>query len=416
MQQRLTQVDVIRLGEKVPTGEKDRNGNPKFRPTKLMTFRLTSPKRGLMEKVAELYGGEVRDWPDGPDGPEFQVITKATELPVYVLPQRIDPNLELWGNRHRQRLCDGATERIRNAPCLCEVAARRRYEQARRPWPEDGKFERTRDDCKPTTRLSVVLSDVSDGQWKLESHGWNAAAELPTATTVYLAMAQKPVPAMLKLDIRDEPKLVIKDGREKVESRKFAVPVLDFGDLFNARQALTGGIDAAVERALAGGQQRREIGSAPAEQKPVEQPAEQKRTALQVLAMVKLTRNLAQLNDLTGAAQAVDAADPDIESLKSEFRRRWEQFKAAETQQAEPATATATEQPLVEEVVDAEIVDDSAEGQRLWNAVMEASPFDSMTELNRNFREVTGATHNLDDAKVDELAEYLKALQARAAA
>lgn len=260
LQLRLTQVGVIRLGEK----RTNNNGKTTF-PAKLETFRLTSPSRQLIEKVAKLYGGDVREWPDGPSGPEFQVITKTREIPVYVLPQRIDPNLELWGNRHRVRLCDGEMERIRNKPCLCEAAARVRYQRAGMDWPVDGRFARDpRSDCKPTTRISVMVADVSDGQWKIESHGWNAAAELPTTATFYLAMAQKPVPATLRMDLRDEPKLVINpDGSEKVDARKFAVPVLDFGDLFTARQALTGGVDAAVDRALEG--QRLAISAGPAD-------------------------------------------------------------------------------------------------------------------------------------------------------
>src|SRR5690606_22098123 len=222
LQQRLSQVGVIRLGEK----RTSKNG--RGYTAKLETFRLTSPSRSVIEKAARLFGGEVQDWPDGPSGPEFQVVTNVTELPVYVLPQRIDPNLELWGRGHKIRHCDGVTERIRNIPCMCESAARARYEQAGIPWPEDGRFIRGENDCKPTTRISVVIADVSDRQWKLESHGWNAAAELPTAATVYLAMANRPVPAILRLDQRQQRKLIIDGGQERVESRKFAVPVLDF--------------------------------------------------------------------------------------------------------------------------------------------------------------------------------------------
>jgi hypothetical protein len=85
-------------------------------------LRFTSPSKPLIEAVAAAYGGEVQPW-QAPTGPQWEVITGAKEIPVLVPPQRIDPNMEHWGNGYRDRLCDGETELIRKAPCLC--AARR---------------------------------------------------------------------------------------------------------------------------------------------------------------------------------------------------------------------------------------------------------------------------------------------------
>ena len=56
LQSRLTQVGVIRLGQKVPTN------NGRLRPEKLETLRFTSPSKQLIDAVASLYGGEVKPW------------------------------------------------------------------------------------------------------------------------------------------------------------------------------------------------------------------------------------------------------------------------------------------------------------------------------------------------------------------
>lgn len=340
LQRRLTQVGVIRLGEKRTAA------SGKSYPAKLETFRVTSPSRAIVERVAEKFGGEVRDWPDGPSGPEFQVVTTAKELPVFVLPQRIDPNLELWGNRHRQRMCDGVTERIRNAPCLCEAAARQRYAQQNRPWPADGRFQRDpRSDCKPTTRLSVAM-DIADGQWKVEAHGWNAASELPTKATVYLAMAQKPVPAILRLVVRKDAVLRIQpNGQEKVESREYVVPELDFGDLFTMRQALAGGVDEAVRRSLA---------AAPHQRQAIEAEAAPTLTPERVLAQIPLARNVPQVQQLwRDAAKAGDAVLTD--EVKAALTARAKELEQpADESEATPPPA----EPRAEEAVEVELEPD----------------------------------------------------------
>jgi hypothetical protein len=249
LQSRLTQVGVIRLGEK----RKAASG--KEYPAKLETFRVTSPSKPLIESVAALLGGEVRPW-QSKTGPEWEVVTNATEIPVHVPPQVIDPNYELWGNGFRARLCDGETERIRDAACLCEAAARVRYERAKLSWPEDGLFDRTKDDCKPTTRITLMISDIpaGAGTFKLESHGMNAAAELP-ALSAAIAAANQPIPATLRLQQREGGVMKIVDGREKVEARKYAVPVLDFFGLFTPRQAFSGQLESAIQQAIGGAQQ-----------------------------------------------------------------------------------------------------------------------------------------------------------------
>jgi hypothetical protein len=76
LQRRLSLVGAIRAG-----GEKP----PRGVGAKLDAFRLTSPRRELLDQAAKLYGGEVTPW-QSPVGQEWQVYTQHEELPVLVMP------------------------------------------------------------------------------------------------------------------------------------------------------------------------------------------------------------------------------------------------------------------------------------------------------------------------------------------
>ena len=118
---------------------------------------------------------------------------------------------ELWSKGGCQRRCDGQHELISDSACLCGD-------------------ER---ECKPTTRLSVLLPDIPGiGSWLLSSTGWNAAAELAgSADLLQRASASgQLVPARLRLEQRTS----IRAG----QTRKFAVPVIDIDVSF--RQLLGG--------------------------------------------------------------------------------------------------------------------------------------------------------------------------------
>jgi hypothetical protein len=71
----------------------------------------------------------------------------------------------------------------------------------------------SRDVCKPTTRMSLMLADIPTlGTWKLESHGWNAAAELPTLAAS-IESAPQPIPARLEVQVREKKDL--RPGRRR---------------------------------------------------------------------------------------------------------------------------------------------------------------------------------------------------------
>lgn len=201
LQRRLVEVGRIRLGAK----KTSQNG--KEYPAKLEQFRLTSRDRQRLDAAAALYGGTVRQW-----GDEWELFTEANAIPIAVVPgQALTQSYEQWGQKTRGtkktaviclRRCDGVTEQLTGGACLCQ-----------------GEPEMS---CKPTTRLSVVLTEVPGlGVWRLESHGWNAAAELAGGVELLEALVAsgRPVRARLRLDKREQ--------KTENETRQFVVPVLD---------------------------------------------------------------------------------------------------------------------------------------------------------------------------------------------
>lgn len=207
LQTRSRELGRIRIG-KVVTGS-----NGKVRPEKLDSFRITSASQQIIERIAELYGGQARPWtPQGGGAPGWEVTTTSTRLPVLVPPQPVSQWYELWSGGGCQRRCDGVREVTTDAPCLCG------------PDPDER-------DCKPTTRLNVVLREVEGiGVFRLESHGYYAATELPEVAE-FLARTSGYVSAWLTLEER----VVKRDGK----TRRFMVPALEV-DITPA-QLLAGG-------------------------------------------------------------------------------------------------------------------------------------------------------------------------------
>ncbi|MCW5952469.1 MAG: hypothetical protein KIT69_09450, partial [Propionibacteriaceae bacterium] len=139
LQKRARELGRIRLGQKGDKGQ----------PQKLDRFRLTSASQPLLEKVAELYGGEVHPWTPRGGSPQFEVITGSSRLPIMVPPQPVTQWYEAWrasGCAHR---CDGEVNVLTDE--LCD--------------PEDPLHREAMD--RPTTRLNVVLRDVEGiGVWR----------------------------------------------------------------------------------------------------------------------------------------------------------------------------------------------------------------------------------------------------------
>jgi hypothetical protein len=207
-QRRTYEVGRIRIGVQVPVANKA----GRTRPAKLDTLRFTSRDEHAIRAVAELYGGEVRQWMDAPTDDQWEVITIVREIGVIVPPgpQSVSQWMEMWSGGGCIRRCDGETEQHTGRPCMCPSDPIERAELA-----QQGKA------CKPTTRTSLVLPDVPGlGVWRLDSHGWNAAHEFG-GTAEFLAAVREAgawVPAVLRLEKRK----VVSGGKTK----EFAVPVL----------------------------------------------------------------------------------------------------------------------------------------------------------------------------------------------
>lgn len=188
IQRRHAELGRIRLGHKV-------GGNG--RPEKLGAFRFTSASERYVRDLAELYGGTPQPW-DNNGKAEFEVFSTATSIPVLVVKGGLSQWMETWSGGGVTHRCTGEQDVEGN---LCD--------------PGDPLHQQ----AKPTTRLSVMLPELEAvGVFRMESHGWNAAAEIPAVAE--LAQYVGPlVPAHLNLVERR----AIKDGK----TSRFVVPILD---------------------------------------------------------------------------------------------------------------------------------------------------------------------------------------------
>jgi recombination directionality factor gp3-like protein len=203
---RLPEVGRIRLGEKrVVTKTNDGKEVEVTYPAKIDAFRFTSRNRPPLEMVAELWGGEVKPWASD-EGTQWQVYTTATSIECIVPKAELafSQHFEDWEGAVCNRRCDGHYEMVGDRACVCDPAARK---------------------CLPTTRLSVLLPDVPGmGVWRVESHGYNAAAEILGTIELAAAHGATLLPATLSLEQRSKRRLNPKTN--KVETNRFVVPVL----------------------------------------------------------------------------------------------------------------------------------------------------------------------------------------------
>lgn len=227
LQRKLAEVGRIRMGESQPI-----QGKSGRKPVKLDNFRLTSYDKPLVEQAAAQYGGEVTEWTEeqgSPLGTQYQVHITAEEVPILVPPNHSqDPNnpsqyltqwYELWSGGGCKRRCDGETETLQMKQCICAWDVSRKQEVE---FPEALALLESNPDlrqCKATTRLSVMLPELSDmGVWRLESHGYYAAIELAASMDI-LQMASdrgRPIPATLRVVERMQKR----DGK----TQRFMVP------------------------------------------------------------------------------------------------------------------------------------------------------------------------------------------------
>lgn len=201
------QVEVgrIRLGTSTP--KTARSGKTYNEPVRLDRFRLTSRSRQLIEEAAALYGGQPGTWtPQGSRNEQWEVIIERDSIAVVVPPAPVSQFYEVWSGGKCQRRCDGMRELLEDQPCVCGPDREQRL-------------------CKPVTRLSLMLAEMRGvGLWRLETHGYYAAAELPAMADL-LSAAGGNVPARLEMEPRQAE---VADPRNpgKTLISTFMVPVL----------------------------------------------------------------------------------------------------------------------------------------------------------------------------------------------
>lgn len=200
-------------------GIKTTSANGKTIPRSIRKFRFTSSDTVALDQIAVLYGGKVTPWENG----QSEVVSSAEEIPIVLPPNPLGsgPTYELWKGSTCVRRCDGINcdvpsstadgAELLEVPCLCN--------------------EKEQLDCKPTTRLSVILPDVRfGGVWRLDCKGWHGTNELPAmVSTVQQLQGQGLSRAYLALEPR------------KKGSKQWVVPVIRLSatpnQLMRAREA-----------------------------------------------------------------------------------------------------------------------------------------------------------------------------------
>lgn len=343
LQRRLTEVGRIRIGEVKPTS------NGKTRPAKLDRFRFTSPDKTLLDQIANLYGGTVEEWTPANGGArQWEVLSDAASVPVIVPPQAVTQWMETWSGGGCVHRCDGEHNVLTDTECD----------------PDDPNHK----NAKPTTRLSVMLRDVeSIGVFRLESHGWNSAAELPGMAEL-LAQAGGFVTARLWL----KPVRSVANG----QTRDFMVPALAVDGLTPA-QLLSGSSPMAIEQP-----QRQAIEAAPRGSAPEDD----------------------DITDMLADATSVETVRAIWQRAKDEKWPAWVEQACKDratqlTAQGRPDKA-ASDEP-------------AGDADAIWQQIVAASPFDTLSELEADFAAKSGGV-TPGTASAGELAAYLRQIKGAA--
>lgn len=267
IQRRGQQIGRIRIGEQVAV-IKDGKDTGKTRPARLSTFRFTTGSRIEAEAIAELYGGEVREWRR-----EFEVITAKSAIGVTVPPRDevVSQWYEMWNKGGCMRRCDSQREQISGKPCLCPHAE----DPANAEECAAAAGERARlaslnppQACKLVTRINLMIPDLPGlGVFRLDTGSYYAAVEIGDSARL-MQMARDSgvfLPAILRIDQRQR----VAGGRTK----EYPVPVLEV--LATFRDLATGAIEQgglAAQLPPAPGEQRRAITAGPPPVEPGEAP------------------------------------------------------------------------------------------------------------------------------------------------
>lgn len=365
LQRRHAELGRIRLGAKTETS------NGRTRPAKLEAFRFTSVSERYIRDLAELYGGEPRAW-DNNGVPSWEVYTDATSIPVIAVKGGLSQWMETWSGGGCIHRCDG--ERNTEGD-YCD--------------PDD----RAHRDAKPTTRLSVMLPELEAiGVWRMESHGWNAAAEIPAVAELAQYVGDL-VPANLNL----VPRRSVRDG----QTSRFVVPVLDL-QIGTARLK-----EIVAAKSGAPALEAPEGSSAPALEAPASGTVAAYDQALAAIAAAADLERLAEVWEIA-KVQALVGAESAATPERDQFVALWKQ-------RAQELKAAAPSRPDQDGAVDAELVPEADQGpaaagdpDAIWQqilAVTGALGWD-LDQVAADFQTSMGMSAN--EASAAELMAYLE--------
>lgn len=214
------------------------NRNGKMIPKAIDKWRFTSPDGTAIKQLAELYGGKAVRWQEPKANPpnQFQVITEANSIDVWLQPGSLDIVYEYWSGNTCRRRCDGyeadfyGSSRIRD-DCLCNGP--------KAP-------EKDADLCKAVSRVSLILPNVRfGGMWRLEVKGRTFAHEAPGQIKLIEELQQRGM-SSCKLTLTHRQK-VTHEG-----TKQFIVPVFSVDETpvgitqGGARAGITAGTQLAI--------------------------------------------------------------------------------------------------------------------------------------------------------------------------
>ena len=196
----------------------DRSGKSKA-PKRLERFRLTSDNKPRLEYAKSLgWGNEVVEWPDAPEGRQWQLYCSVDSLTV-VVPQAaaFSQYDEIWSGAECIYRCDGTR--------VVKIQPHKDYPSFGEP---DGICEGMACVCEefegrvPTvTRISLFLPELPGiGVWRLDTRGFYAGGELQGITQMLEEASRRGMYIEADLAISQRKR------RSAGQSRIFPVPTL----------------------------------------------------------------------------------------------------------------------------------------------------------------------------------------------
>lgn len=201
------------------------------RPVRSETWIVTSHAEHYVKAAAAEWGGTPEPWqPQGSGASQFRVITETACLDAILPPgDPLSQSYELWSRGGCQRRCDGMTEQLSDAPCLCTA-------EHGDAWHEKPKGEV----CSAHTRLNVILPQMPDiGVWRMETGSFYAANEIAAHVDLIRNATRGEIAVPIRLRIEQRQRVA--DGKTK----KFPVVAVELrGSTAGQLMAGTADLDA----------------------------------------------------------------------------------------------------------------------------------------------------------------------------